>query len=152
MVVNKKGFTIIEMVVVLGILLSSSLVLLPIGIGQLQRNKVDSAAKDIASRIFLYQQNASAGLSDESYGISFSTNSYTLYTGDSLASAVNSTQIDLTSNLSFSNISIVGGGNEMHFNKNTFKPVNAGTITISDSLNAYTIVVNQEGLIYVELV
>lgn len=150
MVVNKKGFTIFEMVVVLGILLSSSLILLPIGIGQLQRNKVENVAKDLASRIFLYQQNANSGLGNESYGISFANNSYTLYTGDSLGSAVDSAEIPITSNIQISNISITGGGNEIHFDKNTFKPVNDGTITLSDSANSYNIVINQEGMIYVE--
>ena len=144
-----KGFTLLEMLVVMAIVASASLVLLPLSFTQIRSGKATSFAQSLASLIFSVQQNAYARVNDKTYGVSFSTNTYTIFTGDTLATATNKEVITLDSGLTFSTINFPS---DLIFTKGTFRPNSSGSVIVSDGTNRYQISVSSEGFIsYVRL-
>ncbi len=121
---------------------------MPVTIQQLRIGTVVNATKDAASQVFLYQQNAFTGKNNKDYGIAYTANNYTLFVGSSLATAEQTTLIDLPNGTSFSSINLSNGATEIVFSSGEFRPSAYGTVRLSDGTNAHIIDINAEGLIY----
>ncbi len=142
-----RGFTLLEMLVVMGIIGSVSLVAMPITINQIKQTNLQQTVRDMNSAIFLYQQNAYASKNSKSYGVYFESDKYTLYIGESFATAEVTEPTILQSDVSISQINLTGGGNEIKFTAGGFRPTASGTIVLSDAFNSFALDINSEGLI-----
>jgi prepilin-type N-terminal cleavage/methylation domain-containing protein len=142
-----KGFTLIEILITLAILVAVLSLAFPVTLSTVNSNRIENVAKDLASLIYSHQQSAYSSKNNKSYGVYFETNLYVLFAGDSYASAENLEQKELSNGVTISSININGGGNQILFPKGEFKPQNYGYINITNNYVTYRIDVNQEGLI-----
>lgn len=142
-----KAFTLLEVLVVLGITMTLSIMVMPVAISQIQSKTVLNMAEDLSSSLFLYQQNAYSRKNNKSYGISFSTTRYTIFIGNTLASAENFESVDFPSSVTISQISLANSSNEIVYPAGSFKPSTTGTIRLTDGITIYQININSEGLI-----
>lgn len=144
---NIKGFTLLEIIVVLGIFLALSVLAFPTTIAQVQKGKMESATSDMSSLIFVQQQDAFSGLNNKNYGVAFAEDSYTLYIGNSLATAESTEVIDLPNGLTINQITLSNAATEINFTKGSLKPSDFGSITITNGIQTFTWSINREGLI-----
>ncbi len=144
---KKMGYTLMEMLLVLGIFISVTVIVMPYTIQQIQGEKLQDVVKEIESSIFSYQQKGYTGLSSKSYGISFSTNKYTLYIGSTLATAESTEEYPLQNGVTISQISLSGGAIDINFSTGSFRPNHYGSVKVSDYANNYLITISSEGLI-----
>lgn len=142
-----RAFTLIELVVVMGLITMISLLVLPYTINDLKNNSLRSTSIDLVSQIYNYQSNASTGRDNSSYGIRLNSNSYTLFTGDSFATGNNFEEVFLPAGIIFSNINLTGGAVDIVFPKGSLKPSVYGTFRIVDEFNVYEISINVEGFL-----
>ena len=141
------AFSLIEILVVIGLLLITVSFVMPMALSQVRGDRVLSDVRKATSLLFVTQQNAYAGKNSKSYGIKFESNSYTAFVGDSFATAESTETFPLTNGISESP-TLSGGGDELVFLNSSFKPNKSGEILFSDGLKSYRILINSEGLIY----
>ncbi len=146
---SKRGFTLVEMLIVMGLLVSATAVIIPISVKLLRSNRTESVAKSVYSDTFLTQQNAYTGLGNTNHGIAFFVNRYEIYTGNSLSEATSKEIVYLPNNVSIININF-NTSNEVRFARGAFRPVADGSFIVSDASNSYLITINKEGAIFYE--
>lgn len=152
---NQFGFTLIEFVVVMGIILMLFGFLSFNLVGVQRRVSVNSATDDLVSDMATQQTKAMVGagsLSGESYGIYLQSDKYTLFKGATYSSLdPNNFVVSLGTGITFSNINLPsnylifsGGNGEL----NSFSS-GQNTITIYDSqgTKTETITVNKYGVV-----
>lgn len=144
---KQRAFTLLELVLVLGITLALSALVLPFALTEIRRGQVQTTAQDLHSQIFRVQQQAYAGDANTARGISFASDNYKLYSGNSLAAATSVDTIEFPAGVNITAINISGGGSELNFAVNKFRANNTGTITISDGLESWQLTINSEGLL-----
>ena len=144
---NESGFTLIEMLVVIAILMIVAYIAVPISINQIQTNKLETEAKKLKSSMQTQQQYAYSANENSAYGIKYNTNSYVLYSGNTYATAVLTDTTTFPSGITISQTSLANSSTELNFSKNSFRPDTTGSITLVDGVNSYSVTVNSEGLI-----
>ena len=112
-----KAFTILEIVVVLGIFSVITMFLFPLAISQIQGNKIDYEVKILKSAILSLEESAYSGKDNKNYGVALYTDHYILYTGNNLAGADTTTQYLFSPEVSISNINLTSLGSELNFPK-----------------------------------
>jgi prepilin-type N-terminal cleavage/methylation domain-containing protein len=142
-----KAYTLLELIVAMGIFTIISAVLIPFTVNFLKSNSAKSAATDLSSLIYSYQQESYGGNNSKSYGFKFSNTSYTLFVGSSFAAAESTEVINLPAGITISSLNLTGGATEMVFTSGSIKPSTNGTIRITDEFVTYEIQINQEGFI-----
>lgn len=142
-----KGFTLIEIIVVMGVLTLLSMILMPYTIKEVKTSNVKSLAGDITSLMFSYQQEAYSGLAGKSYGFAFDSTGYYLFTCNTFATAVSKDRTDLPPSISVNLINFAGGTNEVVFSPGSLKPSVFGNIRLTDDGSTYEININAEGFI-----
>lgn len=145
---EKKAYTLIELVVVMGLITLIALVVLPLTVRDIKNNDARSVATDLVSMIELYQSNAFTRRNDKNYGIAFYSNKYTLFTGTSLASADYTEDVLLGSATSITNINFNLASNQLIFSSGSVKPNQNGSFRVTNGVSIYIISINKEG--YVE--
>jgi type II secretory pathway pseudopilin PulG len=142
-----RAYTLIEVLLVVGIFTAMALITMPYSINLLQSGRGEDNTKNMVSNMFKQQQDAFSGQSNSAYGISFYSDHYVLYQGASLAGATDTLSINFDRSVTISNISLTGGAIEVNFSKNSLKPSKSGSVTVSDSVNTYLVTINAEGLL-----
>lgn len=124
-----SGFSLIELMLVIGIIAVFSAMAAPRYAGSLYRYRADAAAKRISADITMAQSRARATASSRS--LIFSGNTYRIPSERDLAVAANTYAVDLTTAPYFVSISTVnfGGAATLTFNGYGV-PSAAGSITI----------------------
>ncbi|MFA4998426.1 MAG: LamG-like jellyroll fold domain-containing protein [Candidatus Paceibacterota bacterium] len=120
----KKGFTFIELMVVITLILISSSLTLPITYNFFRESATRDQARNIESSLRNAQSSAITGKGDSSSGIRFSRASYTVFEGESYESR--RSEKDMT--LFFPVAVFVSGAREVVFQKTTGSPVFPGMI------------------------
>ena len=144
-----SAYSLLEIIIIIGVFTGLSLIYLPIGIEQLQSNKVDNIVRNIQSTIYNQSQSAFSYRDNKSYGIAFYTNRYIIYTGTSLAQAESQSQIDLTNEITITNIDLLDTGNDINFASGSFRPSTSGKIQVTAGNTTYQISINTEGLLLI---
>jgi prepilin-type N-terminal cleavage/methylation domain-containing protein len=145
--VKAKAFTLIEILVVIGIFLMLSVSLVPYSIAQINKARVDSSAKLLMVKLYTQQQNSYSQTADLSYGIVFNDTSYTLYSGYATDNLLNTETLNLENGVRITTLQLQNPGNKIYFPFGTVKPDNYGVITVSDGSQSYKIEINQEGMV-----
>ncbi len=147
---HSNGYTILEFLVVIGIMLMVSLFTVSVSLPELQRERVGDTANNVASALFLAQQNAYAGNGNTAHGIKFNGSSFEVFEGETYDTKTISETIQLPANVRITNISFADGKQEVVFPKDTIFPSTTGIVTFTDAQQNYRLTVNAEGLIYCE--
>lgn len=144
-----KAYSLLETLIVMAIFVIVVAVFLPLSLNQLRDNRADAAASEMASQLQKYQQRAYTNDGGTNYGISFGTDTYTLFLGDSLATASEITVTEIPSPTEIIQINLADSSSEVVFQQGSLMPSTAGTIKVSDGAYEYDMVINSQGLIYV---
>jgi len=144
---KRSSFTLIEIVVVVGIFLSLAMLLIPFSIQQLNQNRAESSTKIIYSKLFFLQQNAYTQLDNLSYGMELGSNTVTLFNGYSTDNYLSSEILSLEAGVTIKSKNLNNGSNKIFFPKGSVRPNTYGSLTIGDSSNTYRLDINSEGLI-----
>jgi len=142
----KKGFTLIEILLVVGITMTIALFTLPFLTSRVRQTDLEETVKGTISQIIQYQQYAYAGNGNTAYGISFSSDRYILFRGNSLISASIQETILLPTSISISSINLTSG-NEVVFAYQSFRPSVNGVIRFNLDSQNIDVSINSEGMI-----
>lgn len=148
--INKKGFSILEIVLVMAIIC----VLLGLTVnyysGTQIRADIDTQAANIVHYLRLAQSSAAAGLNNESHGIHFQPESYTIFHGDTYdPNSMDNFQVMFPETMTINSLSLNGGGTDLIFSKTTGETAQFGTIMLnSNQINkTVTITVSPVGTV-----
>lgn len=142
-----KGFTLIELLIVVAIIGTTAIFTFPTSINFFQQNKAENVAQDIISRTFVQQQNAYIRNGNNSYGIAFFSNKYTIFTGISLASATATQDVILENGTTIQSTLLTSGSNEVVFQSGNIAPNQYGSIQVLTFQSVFVCEINQEGLL-----
>jgi type II secretory pathway pseudopilin PulG len=142
-----NGFSLFEIIVTLGILLIITVVVFPIAVNQAGKTKLESYANKIATDIY-YQQQRSLNRNLEQ-GILVQSSRYILFDGEGYSSSTDTDIKNLPANIRIHSVSL-SSGNEILFEKGSFKPIVYGSLVVSDGIFSYRVYINREGLIVYE--
>lgn len=144
----KKGFTLIEILVVLTIIILIMVIVLP-EFGKLRNSQLlNSAVEDVVAGINKASSQTLASLDSSSYGVHFASNQMTIFKGTSFDQNSPDNEVILIQNpVSISNISLSGGVSSFYFNRLNNRPNITGNITISVSSLSKIISIDAAGTI-----
>jgi len=142
-----KAFSIFEILVTLGIIMLLAALVFPLTLQKIQDTKLNGYASQLSTDIYFQQQESYYKASPR--GISFSSNGYTIFDGENLATATETSYKEFPRNISVTPVDF-SSGSEFYFAEEEFKPSSSGYIHMSDGFNTVNIYVNREGLVYYE--
>ena len=144
----KKGFTIVELLIVIGIFLIISAFSIPLYNNWLPRTLTSSVQAELLQSIREAQTSGRGGKEQSRYGLYFDSanNSYTVYQGDDYVSRDSDYDrlVNLENNIS---LALNWEGNELNFATSTGAPSATGTISIINAANneSKIIIINRFG-------
>lgn len=138
----EKGFSLIEMLLVISITAIIGATTIPVASNFLARNHLKNKTNEVISSLRTAQINALSGKEDSQWGVNISTTQITLYKGSSYAGR--DSAFDQSFNIP-SIISITQA--EVVFDKLTGNPDTTATITISSDIGSNTVTVNEVGTV-----
>lgn len=142
-----RGFTITEFLIVIGIIVILAAAAVPI-YGNLQvSSQLNESSSLIIQTLRTAKERSQARVNNESHGVWFAADSYTLYQGSSYTDR--DTEYDLWQRVDSSiTIATTLPGGEINFSKSFGEPDNTGTITLThDSGETRVININSLGLV-----
>jgi len=141
-----KAASLFEILVVIGIFSILVVLTFPFSLRLMNQSKADAEAKALSYMLFRQQQDAYSGFKNKPYGIALYSDRYTIFTGNSLATAEYQDTYFFPEPITVSSISL-NTGNELVFPVNSFRPSAYGYLLVSDSKKSYRIDLTSEGLI-----
>jgi prepilin-type N-terminal cleavage/methylation domain-containing protein len=152
---NNAGFTIIELVIVIAILVLLSAIAIPDFISFQKKTDLDNSIQEFASALRTAQSKTLSSENDSQYGVylktSVSPNQYILFKGTSYAGhdAASDHIYSLKNTSEFFNISL-GGGNEIVFDKLTGVSEESGSVSArikTDTSYSKTVYISNSGAV-----
>ncbi len=143
---DNKAFTLTELLVSIGVLSTIVALSVPFSISQIPSEKANKVANDIKLQLELSQEYAQGRKLDRAYGVTFSSNLFTVFNAPSCAGAKTSFNNSLESGISLSNTIT---NSEVCFELGSYLPSNTGSITVSGLGSSYRVDINLEGAISV---
>ncbi len=144
---NLKGFSLLEIIVTVGILLLFSGIIFPFTITKIKRTQLQSYASEIVADIYFQQQEARNR--NQPMGIFLESGQYTLFTGETYETATAKEKKELKRGTYLSSI-ILNDGTSIRFEGSSFKPLTYGSFLLSNGRSSVKIEINQEGLVEYE--
>jgi prepilin-type N-terminal cleavage/methylation domain-containing protein len=145
---NQKGFTFIEILIAVVILVLITLLMLASFTTLRQQVEIDSSSQNILSVLRLARSKTLASESEDSYGVHFQSDKYVLFKGTTY-NALDSNNKDYTlTDSEINSISLNGGGGDVIFNRIRGTTDEYGTVTIrllTDTSKTHTININNYG-------
>lgn len=142
---KQRGFTLIEVTLVVGIILATTAVVVPNYSKLINTNVLESETSELKAHVRHARELAQSGKYGSNYGVYFQANQYTLYSGKDYANRNKSKDktFQINDRLELSNYS------EVNFQMNTGNPTVTGTLNITNTKNreVKTIKINKLGLI-----
>ncbi len=137
-----RGFTLPELLIVLGIIALIAVLTVPTGISFLQTQTLNDVAGDLKHTLRLAQAYAFFQKNDDSYGVKIFSNNYVLFEGDSYATR----KQDIDQVFAFAgHVTVSGGPNEIVFLQQSGTPNATGTILLSATDASETITIYENG-------
>jgi prepilin-type N-terminal cleavage/methylation domain-containing protein len=154
---NKKGFTLIELIVVISIFVIMSGTIGMSLSSFISKNQLETSTQQIVQVLRRAQSYSMMRIKDDQWGVYFDDDgggpnqSFTFFKGSTYGVDTSYDDVyELENNLSFSNINLFGGGDEVVFSKVTGETSQAGFIDLAESAgNFYMITINDLGQIEV---
>ncbi len=146
----KKGFTLIEIMLSITIIVFLTVLILPTGIQFYQTQQLDTATDGVIQALRKSQLKA-LSQGDNNFGVyvgSGQTGQYSLFKGDSYPDRTDEEIFEISNSISFSGVS------EVLFSKTQGRPTITGTgdnIVLTQDIETKTININEVGRINFEL-
>lgn len=146
----KKGFTLLELALVLGII---AILLVVLFTTFASFGKQQGLVKDNALIIEVLRQAQSNTLNSKNsnqFGVHFGSTSIVLFTGSTYSAGASTNETyNLSGGVNISNISLNGGGSDLVFSKLSGGTENNGTITITEQSTGQnrSVIIYKTGLI-----
>lgn len=140
-----RGFTLIELILVIAIISIIALLSAPFYSRFLLQNAVDNTVDQLVGSLRKAQIYSMTGKKGSSWSVNFSSNTLTLYKGAPPFASRAEPGLDETFSVN-PNVSIAGM-TDMTYARSTGLPTGAATIIISSGNNSETITVNSEGMV-----
>lgn len=141
-----KGFTILEMLFVIGILMAMFAIGVPVAFDFYTNYELVTERDNLVSILNHTRGESMTGEGSDSHGVFLGANSYTVFEGPSYASRF--TQFDR--NISRVDLIQVTGPSELVFESLSGRSVSS-SFTLSNGVRSFTVNVNAEGLVTWEL-
>lgn len=144
----KKGFTILEILVVLSILALLVAIVLP-SFKAIRSNQVlKSAISDVLSALDKARSQSFSSLNSSEYGVHFEQNQIVIFKGTNYSpSDISNENVPLTLPAYISLISLTTGAVDLYFDRLSGIPNKTGTITISADTSSKIITISATGAI-----
>lgn len=136
-----KGFTFLELAIVIGGAMVIAALTLPVGIRFFQTQTLDEAASDILATLRRAQSQALFQKNDDAFGVKFLSGSYVLFQGGSYEARIQSED----ENFDLSGFTTTAGIDEIVFAKLTGIPNGTGTLTVTSGNDNQRIIINAQG-------
>lgn len=140
---NQSGFTIIELVLVLGIIVTITAISAPFYMSLSRGNDLDAATSILAQDLYQAQTYSRNRNQDTQWGVAINGQVITLFSGATYASRNASQDIIYTVPNSIS----LTGSSQIVYSKLYGLPVATGSFTLSGGGKTKTVVVNNKGMI-----
>lgn len=144
---GSKGFTLMETIVVLAIIIILSGISVSVYYNQREKHSIQKDADSIVSLIEKTKNMSLNRKNDSSYGVYFATSSVTIFSGNLYANGNVISKYELESGVEISTTSLSSHSNEFYFTKTSGLPNATGTIVLGDSSYTKTITISGTGLI-----
>lgn len=144
---NMKGFSLLEIILTLALLLLISALTFPTTLGNIQKSKARTVSSQIATDLYYQQQRARN--KNIPTGIYFESGRYTLFDGDSFSTGTEKDQKMLPNNIQISSTSLTTN-NSVLFEGSEFKPLSYGSLYVQVMGQSFRVSINEEGLIEYE--
>lgn len=129
---NQKGFSIIEIMVVLAILAVMAMIVLPSFQTMRSSQVIKAAASDVFSALDRAKSYTLSSIDSSEYGVHFESNKIVIFKGKVYSSTDPlNTEVAIVSPASISEINLTGGAVDLYFNRLNGMPDKTGTITVS---------------------
>lgn len=147
---QKSGFTLIEFLVTITILVLATGLVLPSFNFFRKQSSLDGAAQEITSALRLAQNQTTASENSSSFGIYFETNKFTVFKGGTFSPSSPDNKVHLLSpSLTISEIDL-GGTNFVVFDRLTGDTANYGSVKIeqvNDNTKNKTVFIDASGIV-----
>lgn len=142
-----KGFTLTELLIVIGITLMLAVAAAPIYSGLQVSAQLNENTSQMIQALRTARVESVAGVNNSRHGVKFDSNTYTLYQGNSYATRdANYDRVHTLDEVLSITHTITDG--DVNFTKNKGKVENTGTITLThDVAGSKTIIVNSMGVV-----
>ena len=149
--IGKRGFTIVELLIVLGIGVLMAVAVVPIYSNLVPASDSAQVASEIVQTIRTARARSVARLGNSSYGVKFLPDKYILYRGASYAAALTAGTLERTITLGGAFLlTTTLVSDDVNFSKGIGVP-NTGVVTLSrQSADPKTISINQFGMVEVQ--
>jgi prepilin-type N-terminal cleavage/methylation domain-containing protein len=138
-----SGFTFIELILVIALILVLGTMSTGFAARFLTQNAVDNTTDQFVSSLRKAQLNAMMGKQNSNWGVNYASNTITLYRGNSFATRTAAFDERYTVNTAVS----VSGFSELNFTRMTGAPGSTPTFTISGNGNSNTVTINSQGVV-----
>jgi len=144
---NKRGFTLIEILLVLALMTVVAAIMIPISVDYQQRNNLDVAQNIFVQNIRRAQQLSMSGELDSHWGVKVIPGDIVIYKGNDYASR--DTSYDEKFDFIISPAIISSGTTEYNFSPVTGIPSpTTGTVFFTDNAYSKQVSVNEKGIVY----
>lgn len=140
-----KGFTFIEILIVVAISAFLLVLLAPSGIQFYRTQQLDTVTEEIVQALRKAQLNSMSVKNDSAFGVYFSSGQYVLFRGNSYLSRDQEEAFEVLNDISFS-----GDVSEVVFSKLSGDPNNLGNLVLTLDNKIKTININSAGRINME--
>ncbi|MCX6757422.1 MAG: hypothetical protein NTZ44_00865 [Candidatus Nomurabacteria bacterium] len=145
----KKGFTSIEMIVVLGIIVLLFLIVLPSLNKMRESQTFKNTAQDVFSSLDKARSQTLASVNSSSYGVHFQSDKVVIFTGTTYSgSAITNVIVNISTPITISNVTIGGVSStsgDIYFNRLTGEPNQSGSVTLSANSVTKVITISATG-------
>lgn len=142
----KKGYTILEILIVLSVLAVLLAVFLP-SFSKIRENQVlKNAASEVFSAIDKARSQGLSSYNSSEYGVHFEDHKIVIFQGTVYSPTdSNNEKILITSPAYISSVNLTGGAVDIYFDRLSGAPSKTGTITVSTPSASKTITVSDTG-------
>jgi prepilin-type N-terminal cleavage/methylation domain-containing protein len=145
----KKGFTLVEMLVVLAIIAILLLIATPQFNKFRQAEVLNAASRDVLSSLEKARSNTLSSVNSSEYGVHFQSDQVIIFKGLTYSvGAVTNESISISEPASITNVTlggVSGSTGNVYFNRLYGAPSTTGTVTISTSSLSKTITISATG-------
>jgi type IV fimbrial biogenesis protein FimT len=145
----KKGFTLVEMLVVLAIIAILLLIAIPQFNKFRQAEVLNAASRDVLSSLEKARSNTLSSVNSSEYGVHFQSDQVIIFKGLTYSvGAVTNESISISEPASITNVTlggVSGSTGNVYFNRLYGAPSTTGTVTISTSSLSKTITISATG-------
>ncbi|PCI19705.1 hypothetical protein COB64_03265 [Candidatus Wolfebacteria bacterium] len=138
-----KGFTILELLLVIGAVIIISALTIPIGVRFYQTQILNETTSDILGTLRRSQNQAAFQKNNSAFGVKILSDSYVLFQGNSYVGRT----VTEDESFSLSGGITISGIDEVVFNKLTGISSTTGTITVTSGSDSQILNINAQGKI-----